>query len=160
MRATQRRVATRAGHTPSPSAGQLDFGPLPKLTGYVVRQAQLAVFDDFIRTFAPIGLRPAQFSALMLIYRNPGRKQSEIAAALGIKQANFVALMDDLDQRHLTRRVRSAADRRSHALTLTTKGKVLLQKALGVLEMHEQRFVSRLGSSDHARLLELLVKLK
>ena len=160
MRAPQRRAVSRAGNAPNSSAGQLDLGPLPKLTGYVLRQAQLAVFDDFVRTFAPIGLRPAQFSALIMIQRNPGRNQSEIAAALGIKQANFVALMDDLDQRGLTRRAQSPADRRSHALTLTAKGEVLLQKALTILETHEQRFVSRLGAGDHARLLQLLGKIK
>ena len=160
MRATQRRAVTRTANAPNSGTAQLDFGPLPNLTGYVLRQAQLAVFDDFIRNFAPIGLRPAQFSVLMLIQRNPGRKQSEIAAALGIKQANFVALMDELDQRRLTRRTRSSADRRSHALMLTSKGEALLQKALGILEMHERRYVSRLGSSDHARLLEFLMKLR
>ena len=137
----------------------MDLGPLPNLTGYVLRRAQLAVFDDFIRAFAPLGLRPAQFSTLIMIQRNPGRKQSEIAAALGIKQANFVALMDELDQRRLTRRIRSPADRRSHALTLTPTGEAMLQKALGVLEKYEHRYVSRLGASDHVRLLELLGKI-
>jgi DNA-binding MarR family transcriptional regulator len=160
MRAQHRRVAIRAIHAPTAGVDQLDLGPLPSLTGYVLRRAQLVVFDDFIKTFAPLGLRPAQFSTLIVIRRNPGRKQSEIAAALGIKQANFVALMDELDQRGLTRRVRSSTDRRSHALTLTAKGDALLQKALGVLEKYEQRFVSQLGSDDHERLLELLRKIR
>jgi len=160
MRLTHRRTAIRADHAPNVGTGQLDLGPLPNLTGYVLRRTQLAVFDDFIRTFALLGLRPAQFSALIAIQRNPGRKQSEIAAALGIKQANFVALMDKLDQRGLTRRVRSSTDRRSHALTLTPKGAALLQKALGVLEKYERRFVSQLGSGEHERLLELLRKIR
>ena len=64
-------------------AAAIDIGPLDNAVGYLLRRAQLAIFDDFIRTFADLGLRPATFSVLVLIDRNPGLNQSEISAALG-----------------------------------------------------------------------------
>lgn len=158
-RMTRRLTGLRPPSRLKSVADRMDLGSLPKLTGYALRRAQLAVFEDFIATFAPVGLRPAQFSALLVIQRNPGRKQSEIASALGIKQANFVGLMDELDQRRLTRRIRSSADRRSHALTLTAKGEALLQKAFEALTRHEQRLVDCLGAREHEQLRRLLARL-
>jgi hypothetical protein len=80
-------------------AAPLALGPLPGYTGYVLRRAQVALFENFINTFKPLGLRPAQFSVLLVVNANPGRRQSEIAAALGIRQANLVGLIDELDPR-------------------------------------------------------------
>lgn len=135
------------------------LGPLPGYTGYVLRRAQVALFENFINTFKPLGLRPAQFSVLLVVHANPGRRQSEIAAALGIRQANLVGLIDELDRRGLTKRKRLAADRRSHALTLTSKGKALLKTAIAMQARFEQHLVAALGASEHARLIAVLVKL-
>lgn len=135
------------------------LGPLPGYTGYVLRRAQVALFENFINTFKPLGLRPAQFSVLLVVHANPGRRQSEIAAALGIRQANLVGLIDELDQRGLAKRKRLEADRRSHALTLTAKGKALLKTALAMQARFEQHLVAELGANEHARLIAALVKL-
>ncbi len=135
------------------------LGPLPGYTGYVLRRAQVALFENFINTFKPLGLRPAQFSVLLVVQANPGRRQSEIAASLGIRQANLVGLIDELDGRGLTRRKRLAADRRSHALMLTAKGKALLKKALALQGRFEQHLMAALGAAEHARLIATLVKL-
>jgi DNA-binding MarR family transcriptional regulator len=140
-------------------AAPLALGPLPGYTGYVLRRAQVALFENFINTFKPLGLRPAQFSVLLVVNANPGRRQSEIAAALGIRQANLVGLIDELDRRGLTKRKRLAADRRSHALTLTAKGKALLKTALAMQARFEQHLVAELGANEHARLIAALVKL-
>lgn len=140
-------------------AAPLALGPLPGYTGYVLRRAQVALFENFINTFKPLGLRPAQFSVLLVVHANPGRRQSEIAAALGIRQANLVGLIDELDRRGLTKRKRLAADRRSHALTLTAKGTALLKTALAMQARFEQHLVAELGANEHARLIAALVKL-
>jgi DNA-binding MarR family transcriptional regulator len=140
-------------------AAPLALGPLPGYTGYVLRRAQVALFENFINAFKPLGLRPAQFSALLVVHANPGRRQSEIAAALGIRQANLVGLIDELDRRGLTKRKRLAADRRSHALTLTPKGKALLKTALAMQARFEQHLLAELGANEHARLIAALVKL-
>ncbi|MEN3384710.1 MAG: hypothetical protein V7608_4754, partial [Hyphomicrobiales bacterium] len=63
---------------------EIDLGPLPELIGYVLRRAQLVVFQDFFSAFAPFDISPAQFSVLTVIERNPGLTQTQVAAALGI----------------------------------------------------------------------------
>ena len=84
------------------------------------------MFEDFNRRFAALKLSPAQYSALVVIAANPGRKQSEIAGALGIQRPNFVAMMDELERRGLAERLRTPVDRRSRALALTAAGAALV----------------------------------
>ena len=155
-KSANRQVATKPAR---PAPEPLGLGPLPGYTGYLLRRAQLALFDNFINSFKPLGLRPAQFSVLLVMNANPGRRQSEIAAALGIRQANLVGLIDDLDRRGLAKRKRLLTDRRSHALVLTAKGTSLLKKGLALQAQFEQRLVAELGAGEHARLIASLRKL-
>src|SRR6476620_10329605 len=120
----------------------IDLGPLPELTGYVLRRAQLAVFQDFFAAFAPYNVRPAQFSVLTVIERNPGLTQSQVAAALGIKRTNFVGMLDELEKRGLAER-RQARDKRSYALYITADGAALMRKLKPVLNAHASRMIAR-----------------
>ena len=134
----------------------IDLGPLPELIGYVLRRAQLVVFQDFFSAFAPFDIRPAQFAVLTVIERNPGLTQSQVAAALGIKRTNFVGLLDALETRGLAERRQVARDRRSYALYLTAEGTALMRRLRPVLKAHEQRFVAKVGEEGRDRLVELL----
>ena len=137
----------------------LDLGALPEMTGYALRRAQLAVFADAIDALATLELRPAQFSVLLVIGRNPGRKQSEIAEALGIQRPNFVALMDGLDRRGLARRMSLVTDRRSYAVVLTGKGETLLAEALEVVAAHEARVRRFMQEGEHETFLRALASI-
>ncbi len=141
-------------------AGQIRMGELSELLGYSLKRAQLRVFDDFIRCMASLNLTPAQFSVLLLIDRNPGRNQTEIANTLGILRPNFVAMLDSLEGRELCVRVRSANDRRSHNLMLTDKGRGILARAKKlVATKHEARLNEVLGPANRAALLDMLATL-
>jgi DNA-binding MarR family transcriptional regulator len=132
------------------------MGELPEAVGYVLRRAQLAVFDDFIRSLASLDLRPAQFSALLVMERNPGLKQSQVSEALGIKRTNFVALIDQLERRGLATRRPVPNDRRSYALELTQAGRDCLRKARALQAEHEAAIAARLGPGGRDTLLRLL----
>jgi DNA-binding MarR family transcriptional regulator len=134
----------------------LDLGPLPELIGYVLRRAQLAVFQDFFKTFAPFDIRPAQFSVLNIIERNPGLTQSQVAEALGIKRTNFVGMLDALEARGLTERRPGSRDKRSYALYLTADGQALMRKLKPVLKAHESRMIAKIGEAGRDQLVALL----
>lgn len=145
------------------SARDSSGGRIPEMSeivGYMLRRAQLAVFQDFIASFAKMKLRPAEFSVLALIARTPGQKQTEIAGQLGIKRANFVALMDGLERRGLAERRKAATDKRSHSLHLTAEGVRFVARMASVWNEHEQRMIDRLGGPEaRATLLALLDRL-
>jgi DNA-binding MarR family transcriptional regulator len=135
----------------------LQMGELSELLGYSLKRAQLKVFDDFLRSVAPLQLTPAQFSVLLLLDKNPGRNQTEIANTLGILRPNFVAMLDGLESRDLCARMRSTNDRRSHILVLTDKGRAVLARAKKlVATKHEARLNELLGPANRAALLGML----
>ena len=138
----------------------LQMGELSELLGYSLKRAQLKIFEDFLRCMAPLQLTPAQFSVLLLLERNPGRNQTEIASTLGILRPNFVSMLDGLESRGLCERVRSASDRRSHILLLTDKGRAVLARAKKlVASKHEARLNELLGPENRLALLEMLAKI-
>ena len=149
----------QAGDEAVAATSRVDLSVLTRSIGYQIRRAQLSIFEDFIRAFAAIGLRPAQFSVLVIVDSNPGLKQSEIAAALGIQRTNFVAMMDELEKRGLAARTASPSDRRSYAVKLTPEGRVLLKQALAIHAAHEKRMMERIGREAYASLMPMLSRL-
>ena len=125
---TAETTKTRKDAAEGPSDA-LQLGELSDQLGYVLKRAQLKVFENFLRSVATLQLTPAQFSVLLLVEKNPGRNQTEIASTLGILRPNFVAMLDNLESRDLCARIRSTNDRRSHILVLTDKGKAVLTRA-------------------------------
>src|SRR5579863_5808595 len=97
------------------TSAQTDLAGLDRHVGYMLRRAQLAVFGDFIACQRGAVTRPGQFSILAVIDGNPGLSQSRVCAALGIKRANLVAVIDELETLGLVRRDASAKDRRDSA---------------------------------------------
>src|ERR1700744_4882073 len=159
------RTATDAAKTQRASrkegnAAAIELGELSEMLGYPLKRAQLKIFEDFLRCMAPLQLTPAQFSVLLLLERNPGRNQTEIASTLGILRPNFVAMLDGLENRELCSRVRSANDRRSHHLVLTDKGRAALARAKKlVATKHEARLNELLGPANRAALLAMLARI-
>ena len=154
------KPARSNGKEPVDDAGEtsaLQMGELSDLLGYSLKRAQLKVFEDFLRSVAPLQLTPAQFSVLLLLDKNPGRNQTEIANTLGILRPNFVAMLDGLESRELCARIRSANDRRSHIVVLTDKGRAVLARAKKLIAAkHEARLNEVLGPANRAALLEML----
>src|SRR6201995_3813391 len=142
------------------AAEALQLGELSELLGYSLKRAQLKIFEDFLRCVAPLQLTPAQFSVLLLLEKNPGRNQTEIANTLGILRPNFVAMLNGLESRDLCTRMRSANHRRSHVLMLTDKGRAVLARAKKlVATKHEARLSEWLGPANRTALLEMLTRI-
>ena len=141
----------------SPAAA--DLAGLDQHVGYMLRQAQLAVFADFISSQRGAVARPGQFSILALIGSNPGLSQTQVCSALGIKRANLVPVIDHLESLGLVRRDASATDRRSNRLHLTPAGQRALQNALNDQAEHEARITRLIGIAGRRALLKQLAKL-
>lgn len=153
------RRAPGTASTASATPEATDLGPLPGLIGYVIRRVQLLVFHDFISAMARHRIRPAQYSALTVIALNPGVTQARLSRALGIKRANMVAMIDELERRRLARRVASPHDRRTQALQLTPQGASFLRQLDAVVRDHEARVTRGVGADGMRRLFALLEEL-
>jgi DNA-binding MarR family transcriptional regulator len=138
---------------------KLDYGLLPTLLGYQVRQAQIAIFRDFTATLTEAGMTPTLYGALVLIDSNPDLKQTELARAIQLDRSTVVTVIDTLQKRHLVARRRTKEDRRSNALSLTEAGTALLAELTPQVVEHEQRLVEHLTPDETATLAQALRKI-
>jgi DNA-binding MarR family transcriptional regulator len=148
-----------AVHKKSRDNESVRFGPLSDYLGYALRRAQMASVTGFLDAMKAVDLRPTQFAVLILIHQNPGLRQTEVCAALGLQKANFVPLLNELQRRGLAVRKEGVPDRRSSALHLTAHGEAELQRACELHAQWEERLVERLGAGGREQLLALLKKL-
>ena len=99
-RPTRRRQGRPHSNSTTSKAAQLaDLDGLTAHLGYLIRRAQIWIFQDFIRTLATVNIRPAQYSVLTVIDANPGLTQMSLSKALGIERARLVHLLDGLEAR-------------------------------------------------------------
>jgi DNA-binding MarR family transcriptional regulator len=152
----RRQPRARAAAAPRLETQSADLGRLAGHLGYLVRRAQIWIFQDFIRTLAEVDIRPAQYSVLLVIEANPGLSQTALSQTLGIERARLVHLLDGLEARKFMQRCRSANDRRSHALALTAQGRGALGRIKALADAHEQRLAQKVGAKNHKTLLRLL----
>jgi DNA-binding MarR family transcriptional regulator len=138
---------------------ELDFGPLTRRLGYVVRRAQIAIFQSFFQTMNAAEISPAQYSALVIIAHNPGLSQTRVADALAIKKANFVALARELEQRGFVERRAIPGDKRSLALHLTQAGRLAYSELDRLSEEHEAKLREAIGIEAYDALFAPLIRL-
>lgn len=126
---------------------RLDFGPLAGELGFLLRMAQLRLYDLFFAEFAPDGIRPGAFSALLVIGANPGVRQGVLARQLMIKPAHMAKMMRQFEAGGLIARAVPDDDRRAVELRLTTRGTA-----------HVGQFAARFHGHDRDRLPELTAR--
>ena len=152
------RIVGRSKHAnlDSEPPATISLRKLNGLAGYLIRQAQLWVFEDFNATLGPLELRPVHFSILTIVGENPGLSQMALSHVLGVVRSALVPMLDGLEARGLLERTPSKTDRRSHALYLTAQGKTLLERADALVREHEDRLIGKVGAAGHKQLLRIL----
>jgi len=136
---------------------RIDYGLLETAVGYRMRRVQVGLLADLNERLSIKDVRPTDFTVLTIIANNPGLKQSEVAEALGIQRANFVAVIDALEKNGFAERRKSDADRRVQSLHITSPGTTHLAEITAIWRQHEQNVVDRLGGAEaRDRLIALL----
>ena len=152
----RKSVAAKAKGRRNAAPENLALGQLNRHLGYFLRRLQIWVFQDFIQTLAPVKVRPAQYSVLLVIEANPGRSQAAIGQMLGIERARLARLLHELERRKWVSRRASGTDGRSHSLYLTEDGEKALVKIKSLAERHEAQLADYVGQKRHGQLMDLL----
>src|SRR5262245_28682515 len=135
---------------------RLDLGELNTHIGYFARRFQVWIFQDLIRELARAEIRISHYSVLAIIEANSGLAQSAVAEAVGIEPARLVRVLDELERRGWIQRMRSATDRRSHALYLTQDGQKAFAHVKDLARQHETHVIERLGAAKYESLMRML----
>jgi DNA-binding MarR family transcriptional regulator len=140
----------------SPAA--VDYGTLPNHVGYLLRLAQLRVWEDFYGRLGETGVSPALFSALMLVDRNPGIQQSRLGEALGVARSGAMTMTDRLERLGLVERRADPHDRRAYGLFLTASGQRDMATYVARVQQHDTLINQVLTAEEHRTLMRLLHK--
>ncbi|WP_049792777.1 MULTISPECIES: MarR family winged helix-turn-helix transcriptional regulator [Pseudomonas] len=149
----------------------MDTSPLPQnggdalpdnwldtLVGYALRRAQMKVFQHLVGNLAEHDLRPAQFTAMVIIDNEPGLMQADLARQLAIEPPQLVPLLNKLESRGLAQRVRGVQDKRAYGVFLTKAGIALLGKLKAIAVASDEAATAALDEDERAQLLRLLHK--
>ncbi|SPJ32168.1 MarR family winged helix-turn-helix transcriptional regulator [Kushneria phyllosphaerae] len=136
--------------------GPVDGLILEERLGYALRRAQLKVFKHFDEAMREHDIRPAQFSALVIIEGYPGVTQASLAQTLAIDPPRVVNLVNTLESRGLAVRVRSKRDRRSYGIFLTRAGEALVVTLKALSEQSDLTATQGLSDIERRQLLALL----
>ncbi|MCD2185089.1 MarR family winged helix-turn-helix transcriptional regulator [Rhizobium sp. GN54] len=127
---------------------ELDNASIERSVLFQIKRSQSLLARRFQTRFAAFGVTPGEYGVLLLVATNPGRKQTEIADALGIQRANFVPLINSLERRLLTERRPSPQDKRSNALYLTPAGEEFVEQICQAEARFEAECTARLGGRE------------
>ena len=112
----------------------------------------------FADRLGELGLTPAHVRVLGLVGREPGLHQREVAERLGAAPSRLVTLVDDLEERSLLERRRSATDRRHQQLHVAGGAGPQLAAVRRVVGAHDADLVAGLEDHEVATLRSLLAK--
>jgi len=136
----------------------LSFGPLENSVGFLLRIAQLTVYE---RAFAELDRRDVpigEYTILLAIGLNPGVRQGVLADRLRIKWSNMTKLIRSLEGRGLIERLVSPRDRRAISLRLTAAGETWVEEHKALVLRAVERSVASLDEDEQKTLQSLLRK--
>ncbi|NYT69246.1 MarR family winged helix-turn-helix transcriptional regulator [Pusillimonas noertemannii] len=139
----------------TPPDNQHDLSHRP---GFLLRKAHqvaVAIFSDEIGGLA---LTPPQHNVLSALTANPGSHQTEIGRIVGYDRATVGAVLGGLEARGLIERSDSKTDRRLKTLTITRKGKALLDASNKAMGEINQRILEPLAPHERPMFLALLAR--
>jgi DNA-binding MarR family transcriptional regulator len=111
---------------------------------------------QFGARLAPLGLEQRQAGMLLRLAVNQGQSQQAIAEMIGVNATRMVFLVDELEKLGLVERRRNPADRRSHALYLTSAGTATVDRVRAIAAEHEAALAAGLTAAEQEQLIGLL----
>jgi DNA-binding MarR family transcriptional regulator len=125
--------------------------------GALVGRARKAMYEEFERELAPLGLTAAQALVLVILADDPEATAAAMCRTLSHDAGAMTRIVDKLEKRGLVRRVREARDRRSSRLQLTREGAGLHAEVRRVQVAMLNRMLRGFSRAD-ARTLETLLR--
>jgi DNA-binding MarR family transcriptional regulator len=139
-----------------------DISVLTDMLSFQLRMLSQAInraYDEaFSATEASSGT--GKLTTLLLVSANPGMSQSEAGRVLGKDRPAMVRIVDHLERAGLLRRGQDPAERRRHALTLTTRGEAEIGRYMAIAKAYDDAFFSVLTEEERRGLVRIARKLR
>jgi len=136
-----------------------DLHDLSHRPGFLLRRAHQAAVAIFAEEVGRIELTPPQHNVLSAVRARPGCHQTGLSRMVGYDRATVGALLAGLEGRRLVKREPSAHDRRVRTLTLTARGRQLLEASTAAMERINARILEPLEPDERELFIALLSKI-
>jgi DNA-binding MarR family transcriptional regulator len=141
----------------------LDMAPSPSADASVAEFAGQLFFRLWRASHArtakaleSLGVTTAHFALLNVLGTHEGAIQQQLGSAMGIDPSTMVSLIDELESAGLARRRPHPRDRRARQVSITPKGRRLLQRARKMAFEAEDEVLRGLTAAERRELLRLL----
>jgi DNA-binding MarR family transcriptional regulator len=130
--------------------------PVTEFAGQLFFRLWRASHTRAADVLATVGLTPASFGLLNVVGARGGAIQQELGAVMGIDPSTMVSLIDQLESAGLAKRRPCPTDRRAREVTITAKGRRLLERARAMILEVEGEVLGGLSTKERRDLLALM----
>ncbi|GAA5053369.1 MarR family winged helix-turn-helix transcriptional regulator [Erythrobacter westpacificensis] len=134
-----------------------DYGQLPSLIGFHLRRASLLDFSTFPEEIGDRSITPLRYSVLEVVGANPGLRQMQLAAVLGLSKPAATLAIDFWEARNCLSRRRLPEDGRARGVHLTEEGEGTLIELRKQVARHDRALTASL-SDDERRTLQIVLR--
>lgn len=124
--------------------------------GYRIFRTQCAVTQVLAKEFAPYGITPIQWNALVFLDRYGSLSQRQLATHLHREPATVTRSVDKMEKMGLVMREPDESDRRVNVITMTDKARDLLAEIQPTAERAALTVRGDLSAKEEKLLIELL----
>ena len=117
------------------------------------------MMKELERELAPLDLGPGRYLYLFGLYIRDGRRQQELADAIGIDKAAATRALSRLEENGYVRREADGEDRRAIRVYLTAKGRKMRPQLEQALLDSVESLSSELDHGERSELRRLLAKM-
>lgn len=143
---------------PIRTTDEVNLDRLDTALGFLMRLAQLKIYERFFEEVGDHNLKPGEFSVLWVLLHNPGIRQSVLGQRLMIKRAHMTKLIRSLEDQGLVSRRIPDDDRRAVEITLTPAAVTMVEQAGDWFFAYEDSVGENLDAAERRQLTALLRK--
>jgi MarR family transcriptional regulator, organic hydroperoxide resistance regulator len=119
------------------------------------------IFTNYVKNqLAPFNIAPEQNLIMMLLWKQDGLSQNEIAIKLDKDKTNIARMSQGLEQKGFVRRVCCPKDRRAQRLYLTDKGQNLSEHVIPIAEEFNEILCKNITEEELLQVRSILSKMK
>lgn len=128
--------------------------------GFLLADVVRLMRREFRAQAAGLRLTPALARLVFHVDRQPGCRQSDLAAILEVTPVTLGRMVDRLEQRDLVRRAPDPDDRRAVRIFLTKTARPLIARMDAIVDRVTERATASLSPAERTTLLRLLARIR
>ncbi|NEW09304.1 MarR family transcriptional regulator [Paenibacillus sp. SYP-B3998] len=128
--------------------------------GIHLRNAHLTIANCIKHQLLPYQLAPEQNLIMLLLWKQDGWNQNEIAEKLNKDKTNIARMLLNLEQKGFVRRVVQSEDRRYFNVYVTENGKKLEEQVIPIIEEANRQFCKDIDEQELKEFLRILSKIR